>query len=162
MLGSEYRSPASPRGRWLPILRTQLIVLTVTLIFCEFGLRALAVSPFSPVLEPPNPWLRDEHLEFRGDPRYPDHDAQGYRNAHAVSRADIVALGDSHTYGVAVKRHEAWPAVLAARTARVVYSMAHGGYGPIHYERLLSDAFALKPRLIIVGFYLGNDLFDAY
>jgi len=64
---------------------------------------------------------------LRGDPRYPDHDARGYRNAHAVSRADIVALGDSHTYGVAVKkRHEAWPAVLAERTGHVVYSIKSG------------------------------------
>jgi len=60
MPGSEYRSPASPRGRWLSILRTQLIVLVVTLIFCELGLRALAVSPFAAVLRPPNLMLRDE------------------------------------------------------------------------------------------------------
>jgi len=58
--------------------------------------------------------------------------------------------------------HEAWPARLATRTGRVVYSMAHAGYGPVQYEHLLPESFALRPQGIIIGFYMGNDFADAY
>jgi hypothetical protein len=36
------------------------------------------------------------------------------------------------------------------------------GWGPVQYREILEDALAHKPNLVIVGFYFGNDLFDAY
>jgi hypothetical protein len=40
--------------------------------------------------------------------------------------------------------------------------MAVGGYGPVQYSALLPQALELRPRTVIVGFYFGNDLADAY
>jgi hypothetical protein len=74
----------------------------------------------------------------------------------------VIAIGDSHTYGVGVERQEAWPAVLATRINQTVYSMAHGGYGPGQYERMLPEALTHQPRLIVVALYMGNDFYDAY
>jgi lysophospholipase L1-like esterase len=98
----------------------------------------------------------------RGNPAFRDHDARGYRNTVALQHADIVAIGDSHTYGIGVTREEAWPSILSAGLGLSVYSMAHAGYGPGQYERMLDEALSLRPRLIVVGLHLGNDLYDAY
>ena len=78
------------------------------------------------------------------------------------SSAFAVAIGDSQTYGDEVSRQEAWPQRLAELTGRSVYNMALGGYGPVEYERLLPEALALSPQVVLVGLYAGNDLADAY
>jgi lysophospholipase L1-like esterase len=142
---------------WVALLRTGTIVFVVSLLVCEIGLQLIAASPASTLLEPPPLWI-----DGRGNPRHPDHDARGYRNTETLATADVVAIGDSHTYGIGVKRHEAWPAILAAQTGLTVYSMAHGGYGPGQYERMLPEALTLRPRAIIVAVYMGNDLYDAF
>jgi hypothetical protein len=42
------------------------------------------------------------------------------------------------------------------------YNMALGGYGPARYWLLADEALTLDPELLLVGFYAGNDLADAY
>ena len=145
----------------MKVLRTQVMVLLVALVAVEAGLRVLAWAEPVWYWEPPL-WIRDATLGNRGNPQHPDHDARGYRNVRALREADVVAIGDSHTYGIGVAREEAWPAVLGAQLARPVYSIAHGGYGPGHYERVLPEALALRPRVVVIGVHLGNDLYDAY
>ncbi|HXK21332.1 MAG TPA: hypothetical protein VMS55_01520 [Myxococcota bacterium] len=106
--------------------------------------------------------LPDERLGSRPNPALPDHDAAGWRNAARPAQAFAVAIGDSQTYGDEVARDEAWPQRLAALTGRSIYSMALGGYGPVEYERLMPEALALSPQLVLVGLYAGNDFADAY
>ena len=43
----------------------------------------------------------DDRLGHRPNPAHPEHDRQGFRNLEVPSRAHLVALGDSQTYGVA-------------------------------------------------------------
>jgi lysophospholipase L1-like esterase len=77
--------------------------------------------------------------------------------------ADIVAIGDSHTYGVSAKGIESWPAQLARMTGAEVYNLGLGGYGPIEYDYLLRNrALQLDPKTVVVGVYLGNDFMNAY
>src|SRR5262245_47441025 len=95
-------------------------------------------------------------------PNNPEHDAKGFRNPRVPARVPIVALGDSNTYGWGVKPDEAWPRRLQRLASQDVYSMAYGGFGPVHLLSLFDEALALKPRLIIVSFYSGNDLYDSY
>lgn len=104
----------------------------------------------------------DPELEYRVTPGTGGHDARGYRNREALERAGIVALGDSQTWGVNASVDASWPAELARQSVQSVYNMGHGGYGPLHYVVQVEEALSLSPRWIVVGLYLGNDLFDAY
>jgi hypothetical protein len=90
-----------------------------------------------------------------------DWDANGFRNPRALTQADIVAIGDSQTMGRNATRQEAWPLVLGALASSTVYSMAFVGYGPVQYAYLAERALLLKPKLVIFGFYFGNDIYDA-
>ncbi len=87
------------------------------------------------------------------------HDLWGFRNPELPERADIVAVGDSQTYGVSAVAEESWPARLRQLSGRSVYNLALGGYGPREYRYLVSEyALRLQPKLVLVGFYFGNDL----
>lgn len=92
---------------------------------------------------------------------YAEIDSRGFRNPEAFERVDIVALGDSQTYGYNAGSTESWPKRLEALSGFRVYNMGVGGYGPAQYAALLDDALALSPRHIVIGLYLGNDLVDA-
>ncbi len=138
-----------------------------TLTLLEGGLqvaswRSLTVRR---ALAPPwivnSPVVADAHLGWRGNPLHVDHDLRGYRNERALDRADIVALGDSQTYGL-VEAPLAWPRLLSAHLGATVYNMALPGYGPMQSELQLDDALALRPRLVIVAPYFGNDLYDSF
>jgi hypothetical protein len=144
------------------------IVLVLSVIgFLEITLNLLAsVSQrIDAVLGTSNPIphsLVDERLGGRPNPAYPGHDRLGFRNPKVPAKAHIVALGDSHTYGTGVESEEAWPKQLQSMTGEIVYSMAHGGYGPTHSLILWDEAVALKPRIVIEAFYAGNDLFESF
>ena len=90
-------------------------------------------------------------------------DRWGFRNREVPESADIVAIGDSHTYGNAARMEDSWPYVLGRLTGRRVYNLAMGGYGPNQYYYLLKNrALSLKPRLVICGLYLGDDFENAF
>jgi lysophospholipase L1-like esterase len=107
--------------------------------------------------------IDDPVLGQRIAPLTTGHDALGFRNAALPPAADIVAIGDSMTYGVSAPREGAWPQQLGGFLGERVYNMGLGGFGPLQYVHLAQSAAPpLKPRLMIVGFYFGNDLMDAY
>jgi hypothetical protein len=90
-------------------------------------------------------------------------DAWGFRNRDVPKTADIVAVGDSHTFGNTAKMDESWPYVLGSLTGRYVYNMGMGGYGPNQYFYLSNTkALSLKPNVIIWGLYMGDDFQNAY
>lgn len=144
------------------------VAVAVVAALLELALTAIAaVSPRAhALLAPPTsqvaPASPDPRLEFRPNPSYPDHDERGFRNPSALTAADIVALGDSQTYGAGVGAAEAWPRRLQELTGYSVYSMAFGGWGATHSLVLLDEAMALQPQLIVEAFYFGNDLYDAF
>src|SRR5262245_20370005 len=87
---------------------------------------------------------------FRNSPPWPD-------------SADIVVLGDSVTFGYGVTEDEAWPAVLARSlgTTRHV-NLGLIGAGPQQYLRVYETfGVPLQPKLVIVGFFAGNDFSNA-
>jgi lysophospholipase L1-like esterase len=121
--------------------------------------KALAQSVHVPGL---SRTVRDARLGMRLNPLFPGYDARGWRNGSALRHADIVALGDSQTYGENVSTPDAWPQRLGEMLHRSAYQMATPGYGPGQYLLLFDEAAALRPNVIIAAFYLGNDLTDAY
>lgn len=90
-------------------------------------------------------------------------DEWGFRNKTVPASVDIVAIGDSHTYGNTAKMDESWPSVLGYLTGKSVYNMGMGGYGPNQYQYLLkSKALHLKPQIILCGLYLGDDFENSF
>ena len=91
------------------------------------------------------------------------HDAWGFRNKTVPASTNIVAIGDSQTYGASAAAKDSWPSTLQRISKLSVYNLALGGYGPVQYFHLLTTyATKLKPKIIIVGFYFGNDLLETY
>ena len=115
------------------------------------------VDYLSPVL------VRDEIQGIRLPGKSGGHDNWRFRNAKVPETAEVVALGDSHSYGNTAKMNEALPKVLARLTGKNVYSLAMGGCGPNQYYYLLqTKAFGLKLATIICGLYMGDDFDNAY
>lgn len=106
-------------------------------------------------------WVADAQLLVRGDPAFPEHDARGFRNSEALERADVVLLGDSNTYGDRVAPDDTWARVLAEEAGQVVYNMGFPGWGPRQAALVLPDALALKPKVVLHGFFFGNDFLNA-
>ncbi len=154
------------------LLEAVLFVAAVTL----YGVEQLLARPgisgsitnstldAQPILTRPAPSrsVADSILGARPNPEYPGHDSNGFRNTTVPRRSDVVALGDSQTYGVGVAADAAWPHQFELLTGYSTYSMAFGGYGPVHSLLLWDEAIALKPQIIIEALYAGNDLFDSF
>jgi hypothetical protein len=106
--------------------------------------------------------ISDSVYGVRPNPDFPGHDAWGFRNLSVPTSADIVAMGDSQTYGTGISSRYNWPSKLDWISQKSVYNMSWGGYGPVHYYKLMDRALSLKPKLIVVAYYFGNDLYDSY
>lgn len=136
-----------------------LLSVTVALLLGEAGVRVL-LNPsdyLSATLK------KDSILGGVIEPGTGGFDAWGYRNRSVPARADIVALGDSHTYGNTARMEESWPHVTGALTGRSVYNLGMGGYGPNQYFHVLtSRALALKPAVVLCGLYMGDDFENAF
>jgi hypothetical protein len=132
----------------------------VGLLLCEFGSR-LVLNPadYLNVAMVKDPVLgRTPSATARGG-----FDALGFRNRTVPETAEIVAIGDSQTYGNAATMDDSWPYALGRLTGRHVYNMGLGGYGPNqYYEILKTKALALKPRMVICGLSVTDDFDNAF
>ena len=147
----------------LSVIATSILII-ITSAISEISLH-LAAKIFPRVdafLFPANiEWLiSDSDLIYRGNPLAPDNDANGFRNANIPSKAEIVAIGDSHTYGWGVHSDEAWPHELQKFTSCRVYNMGSNGVGPLQYAILAERAMHFEPRVLLIGIYFGNDFVD--
>lgn len=95
------------------------------------------------------------------DPTSPGVDSNGFRNASVPETADIVTIGDSQTQGINVLPIDAWPSQLATQLGQVVYNMGVQGYGPLQYDKLVDEALKLRPKHVVIGLNLADDLSDA-
>ena len=141
------------------------IVLLITLALLEITLWVLALRSKSVAFMTASvlsETLPDSALGLRLNPDYPSHDRDGFRNAAVLQHADIVAIGDSQTYGANNQAKDAWPQQLGALSGKPVYSMAVGGYGPVQYLMLTPGGLAKHPAWLVTGLYDGNDLFDSF
>jgi lysophospholipase L1-like esterase len=124
------------------------------------GLARLMLNPVDYLTAKP---VFDSILGKRLESGVAGHDQWGFRNRNIPPRADVVTIGDSQTYGVGVPRPSSWPAQLGELTGLQVYNAALGGYSPVQYYELLRRyALRLKPSVVVVGFYPGNDLLESY
>ena len=91
-------------------------------------------------------------------------DAHGFNNAGPwPARADIVAVGDSLTFGYGVAPDEAWPALIARELPdTTVINLGLIGAGPQQHLRIYETfGVPLEPSILLIGFFLANDFWDA-
>lgn len=135
------------------------VSLVVGLLLCEAAAR-LVLNPadyLSPTM------MRDEILGHAIKPSSSGFDEWGFRNTHVPERAEIVAIGDSHTYGNTAAMDDAWPSVVSRKTGLDVYNLGLGGYGPNQYYYLLmTKGLKLHPKLVMCGLYMGDDFENAF
>jgi lysophospholipase L1-like esterase len=138
-----------------------MLALSVALaLLLGESIARLVLDPVDYLIATP---ISDPILGRRLAPGASGHDQWGFRNREVPDRAEVVTIGDSQTYGSGVPRLSSWPVQLSELTGRRVYNVALGGYSPIEYYQLLRRyALPLKPSIIVVGFYFGNDLHEAY
>ena len=109
----------------------------------------------------------------RAQPLVPDfnglgpNDLMGFRNRSIPSVADVVVIGDSQTYGNNAYMDNNWPNQFGAHLTRdnprvTRYDMAVGGWGAVEYLEVFYKALYLKPRVVVVAFYTGNDSLDSF
>lgn len=107
-------------------------------------------------------FIEEEQLILIAPPNSGDHDSRGWRNPIALNQANIVAIGDSQTWGVNATINQTWYQVMGELTNRTVYGMAQGSYGPVQYAILTERALELSPDIIVVGIYMGSDIMNNY
>lgn len=134
---------------------TTLLVVAVifSLAILELGLR---IGTDHPVSRSSNT-VKHPALGYVMSSRLAGIDHDGFRNPPA-RKANIAAIGDSHTYGYNVISEQSWPARLGEATGKEVYNFGVGGYGILQYAVLVDMAMAKKPEAILIGLYLKNDL----
>ena len=142
--------------RWWRRIAFLLVPLSVALVLAEVMYRC-----FAPPRELPAQLLPDARLGHVMVPGTAGTDARGYRNAKALTQADVLVIGDSQTWGFGVTREQTFTYLLADALGRTTYQMANGSYGPVQYRELLQRGLSLHPKVVIVAMYFGNDLIDA-
>ena len=144
------------------ILANAVVVLTSLLfatILCEVGAR-LVLNPADYLSVTT---LKDPVLGMTIAPDSPGFDRWGFRNPDVPENVDVLAIGDSHTFGNTAKMDEAWPSVVHRQTGLTVYNMGLGGYGPNQYYQVLTTrGLSLHPKRVVVGLYMGDDFENAF
>ena len=91
-------------------------------------------------------------------------DAKGFRNTGSwPNAADIVVVGDSLTFSYGVQDDEGWIEMLSERLPQMrLLNLGLIGAAPQQYLRIYREfGRPLRPDLLIVGLFPGNDLTDA-
>ena len=138
------------------------ILFVLSLAVIEGALHIFnALIPGNPLTGIPQQ-IPDTVLGHRLNPAYPGHDANGFRNAVALRKADLVVLGDSMSYGEGIPLERVWPQLLGRLTGMPTYNMGVSGYGPVQSLSLLERALDLRPAVVLEAFTSANDLYDAF
>jgi lysophospholipase L1-like esterase len=119
------------------------------------------VHPYIGHLHKPNNALIISGRDFRAVHHT---DGYGFRNNWPwPNTADILVLGDSVTFGQGVEDEQAWPAIIARSFPKHrLVNLGLIGAGPQQYLRVYETfGLNLRPKLVLIGFFMGNDFWDA-
>lgn len=165
----------------------RLFQVMVPLVACGLTLGAieLGMAIFHPI-----PHSMEENMYFEADP-YTGYrlkpggighfqmdipaaaNSHGHRDVEVTLKKPpgvfrILVVGDSFTVGANVRQEEAYPKVLEMRLKSVygpriqVVNSGVGGWDPFQYAQYFERyGQQFEPDLILVGFFVGNDTFDA-
>lgn len=157
-----------------------MLAVVLTLGMVELGLAIFHPVPFS--IETNMYFEADPFTGFRLKPGGVGHfqmgipaiaNSQGLRDVEVSVKKPpgvfrILVLGDSFTVGANVRQDETYPKVLEARLNSAygprieVVNSGVGGWDPFQYAQyFLHYGYRYEPDVILVGFFVGNDTFDA-
>lgn len=129
-------------------------------LFRDLGTVRTRPDPYIGFLYPPNFQATMRHFDatftFRTDSR-------GFRNSEPwPQRADIVALGDSLTFGFGVPDGHSWVDRMAQALGNTsVVNPSLPGLGPLQQLRVYETfGVALRPKIVLLGFFPANDFWD--
>lgn len=105
--------------------KAALILLAVIFTLAAAELLLQFLTP-NVIYSPLSNQTYDQRLGTKMNPQLEDIDEKGFRNPAPLDHADIVTLGDSHTYGVNVSSAMSWPQQLAEMDGVTVYNLASG------------------------------------
>lgn len=146
-------------------MKTQLSNLV--LVICSLAFSIVLTEMALRVMLDPVDYLKptlvgDPILGHKIRPTTAGHDNLGFRNRSVPKRVDVLAVGDSMTYGNQALARDAWPKQFSRLSNMSVYNMGLGGYGPVQYFHLVRLGLEMfHPRIVVVGLFLGNDLLDS-
>ena len=132
---------------------TLAVSLSIGLLILEIGLQFF--TPY-PIRSPSNS-ISHEWLGRVMNPAMDEIDEMGFRNK-PMSSIDVIAIGDSHTYGFNVSSENSWPKMMGKGLGMNVYNFGIGGYGLLQYHYLMDKAIEMNPKEIILGLFSRNDL----
>ena len=84
---------------------TVFVSIVVALLLGEVLVRTFTIYPNTLASNR----VPDENIGFRASQKIPEVDSQGFRNPEGVPK-EIVAIGDSQTFGFNVRSAASWPA----------------------------------------------------
>ena len=142
----------APDPRWIESSRFRQRLRPSLKTYCEWDHGDIVRMGFIP----PELFGPEKH-------RYPfETDAEGFRNATVREQIDVAALGDSFVDGMTSPAEETWPARLEQITGKKVQNYGTSSFGPQQELYVLQDyAIRHQPRDVVLGFFAGNDFFDA-
>jgi lysophospholipase L1-like esterase len=91
-------------------------------------------------------------------------DGYGFRNGWPwPEKAEIIAVGDSLTFGYGVEDDQTWPALIAKQLPQNrLINLGLIGAGPQQYLRVYETfAIRLHPKVVLIGLFAANDFWDA-
>ncbi|MDP9100071.1 MAG: GDSL-type esterase/lipase family protein [Verrucomicrobiota bacterium] len=143
---------SAPDRRWIDSPRYKQRLRPDLRTYCEWDHGDIVRMGFLP----PNLFGGEHH-------RYPfETDAEGFRNPAVRERIEVAALGDSFVDAMTSPREESWPARLEQITGQAVQNYGTSSFGPQQELYALQDyAIRHQPREVVLGYFAGNDLFDA-
>jgi lysophospholipase L1-like esterase len=121
---TEPRSKAQPAAQPLPPKTRKRTVLAALLMLSVFTLAVVEVA--LRIALPPADFLQadlrdDPVLGLMIAPHNNGHDANGFRNASVPAQTDILAVGDSFTYGYNAPRSSSWPGHLPKTVVMAIF-----------------------------------------
>ena len=89
-------------------------------------------------------------------------DEYGFRNHESTTRADIVLLGDSNTYGHGLEIDQTVGYSLERLTGRTVYNLGRQGDSSLQQAYLLTEQISRLQPQVVLYFFCENDIRDLY
>ena len=144
-------------ARWKLRFAALFITSCFVLLLAEGGIRLMTDYPVDLQCD----MIANAEFGHVLDSNSPGVDTNGFRNPSVPETADVVTIGDSQTQGINVLPADAWPSQLATQLGQIVYNMGVQGYGPLQYDKLVTEALKLRPKHVVIGLNLADDLSDA-